>query len=98
MIYRIYKEKGRIGTGMEKIDVPMTKMEDIAGEGENRTSLAVFDNETNTIHVYNDEIIDVSSMVQKFKNHCDLPNNHQFIIARKEPVNKKAGHVSSRPV
>lgn len=89
MIYRIYKEAGRIGTGMEKISAPMTELPDAAAAAataavaENQTWLAAFDNETNTIHVYNEEIIDLSSLVQKFKNHCDLPNNHQFSILRK---------------
>lgn len=82
MIYRIYKEKGRIGTGLEKIDAPLSELQD-ADKEENQVSLAAFDNKTNTIHIYNDEIIDVSSIVQKFKNHCDLPNNHQFSIHRK---------------
>ena len=83
MIYRIYKVAGRIGTGMEKADVSFTEMQDVLSIVGEQTSLAAFDNETNTIHVFNDEIIDVSSMVQKFKNHCDLPNNHQFSILRK---------------
>jgi hypothetical protein len=83
MIYRIYKITGRIGTGMEKIDAPLMEMQDVLSAAEEQTSLAAFDNETNTIHVFNDKIIDVSSMVQKFKNHCDLPNNHQFSILHK---------------
>ena len=81
MIYRIYKVSGRIGTGMEKTDVSFTEMQKTTAAG-GQTSLAVFDNKTNTIHVFNDKIIDVSSIVQKFKNHCDLPNNHQFDIIR----------------
>ena len=83
MIYRIYKIAGRIGTGMEKTDVPFTQMQDLLAPVGNQTSLAAFDNETNTIHIFNDKIIDVSTIVQKFKNHCDLPNNHQFSILRK---------------
>lgn len=83
MIYRIYKITGRIGTGMEKTDVPFMELENAPAAAENQTSLAAFDNETNTIHIFNDKIIDVSSIVQKFKNHCDLPNNHQFSILRK---------------
>ena len=83
MIYRIYKVTGRIGTGMEKTDVPFTEMQDVLGVVGNQTSIAAFDNQTNTIHVFNDKIIDVSSMVQKFKNHCDLPNKHQFNILHK---------------
>ena len=83
MIYRIYKITGRIGTGMEKTDAPLMEMQDVLSAAGEQTSLAAFDNETNTIHVFNDKIIDVSSMVQKFKNHCDLPNNHQFSILHK---------------
>ena len=83
MIFRIYKEAGRIGTGMEKIDVSFNKLKDVTGIIGNQTFLAAFDNETNTIHIYNDKIIDVSSIVQKFKNHCDLPNKHQFTILHK---------------
>ena len=83
MIYRIYKVSGRIGTGMEKTDVPFAEMQDMLGIVGDQTSLAVFDNQTNTIHIYNDQIIDLSSMVQKFKNHCDLPNNHQFSVLHK---------------
>lgn len=83
MIYRIYKINGRIGTGMEKTDVSFDEMQNALDAVENQTSLAAFDNETNTIHVFNDKIIDVSSIIQKFKNHCDLPNNHQFSILHK---------------
>lgn len=82
MIYRIYKINGRIGTGMEKIDAPFLEMQAAGAAGE-QTSLAAFDDATNTIHVFNDKIIDLSSIVQKFKNHCDLPNNHQFSIIHK---------------
>lgn len=83
MIYRIYKVTGRIGTGMEKTDVSFAQMQEVLGVVGNQTSLAAFDNQTNTIHVFNDKIIDLSSIVQKFKNHCDLPNNHQFSILHK---------------
>jgi hypothetical protein len=83
MIYRIYKVAGRIGTGMEKTDAPFMEMQDVLSIVGNQTSLAAFDNQTNTIHIFNDKIIDVSSIVQKFKNHCDLPNNHQFSILHK---------------
>ena len=83
MIYRIYKITGRIGTGMEKTDVSFMEMQDVLSVVGEQTSLAAFDNETNTIHIFNDKVIDVSSMVQKFKNHCDLPNNHQFSILHK---------------
>ena len=83
MIYRIYKETGRIGTGMEKINVSFNEMKDVKSIIGNQTSLATFDNETNTIHIYNDKIVDVSSLLQKFKNHCDLPNKHQFNILHK---------------
>lgn len=83
MIYRIYKITGRIGTGMEKTDAPLTEIQAAAGASGEQTVLAAFDNETNTIHVFNDKIIDLSSIVQKFKNHCDLPNNHQFSILHK---------------
>jgi hypothetical protein len=82
MIYRIYKITGRIGTGMEKTDAPFVEMQKVLSIAGEQTSLAAFDNETNTIHIFNDKIIDVSTMVQKFKNHCDLPNNHQFSILR----------------
>jgi cystathionine beta-lyase family protein involved in aluminum resistance len=83
MIYRIYKISGRIGTGMEKSDMPFAEMQNVLGVVGEQTSLAAFDNETNTIHILNDKIIDVSTIVQKFKNHCDLPNNHQFSILHK---------------
>lgn len=83
MIYRIYKVAGRIGTGMEKTDMPFVKMQEVLSVVGEQTSLAAFDNETNTIHVFNDKIIDISTIVQKFKNHCDLPNNHQFSILHK---------------
>jgi hypothetical protein len=83
MIYRIYKVAGRIGTGMEKINVPISELQNVSIALGNQISLADFDKETNTIHVYNKEIIDVSSIVQKFTNHCNLPNNHQFSIHHK---------------
>lgn len=83
MIYRLYKETGRIGTGMEKTDVSFNEMKDVALIVGNQTSLAAFDNETNTIHIYNDKIVDVSNIVQKFINHCVLPNMHQFTILHK---------------
>lgn len=83
MIYRIYKETGRIGIGMEKIDSSFNELEDVTGIIGNQTPLASFDNVTNTIHIYNDKIVDVSSLLQKFKNHCDLPNKHQFTILHK---------------
>jgi hypothetical protein len=83
MIYKIYKESGRIGTKMEKTDASFKEMEGAIGTTGNPTILAVFDNETNTIHIFNDQIIDISSIVQKFKNHCDLPNKHQFTILHK---------------
>ncbi|HEX8735646.1 MAG TPA: hypothetical protein VF721_10010 [Pyrinomonadaceae bacterium] len=83
MIYRIYKITGRIGTGMERTDASFTEVEKASGAAGEQTSLAAFDNQTNTIHVFNDKIIDLSSIVQKFKNHCDLPNNHQFRILHK---------------
>lgn len=83
MIYKIYKINGRIGTIMEKTDAPFMEMQESPGAAGEQTSLAAFDNETNTIHVFNDKIIDLSSIVQKFKNHCDLPNNHQFRILHK---------------
>lgn len=65
---------------MEKTGATFMETRESAGVAGERTSLAAFDNETNTIHVFNDKIIDLSSIVQKFKNHCDLPNNHQFRI------------------
>jgi len=80
MIYRIYKITGRIGTAMEKTDATFKEMQNVLGAAGEQTSLAAFDNQTNTIHVFNDKVIDLSSIVQKFKNHCDLPNNHQFRI------------------
>jgi hypothetical protein len=83
MIYRIYKITGRIGTGMEKTDATFTEMQDVLNVVGDQTSLAAFDNQTNTVHIFNDQIIDTSSLVQKFKNHCDLPNNHQFQILYK---------------
>ena len=83
MIHRIYKVTGSIGTGMEKTDASFKEMQDLSGIVGNHTAVAAFDNETNTIHVFNDQIIDLSSIVQKFKNYCDLPNKHQFTILHK---------------
>ena len=83
MVYRIYKITRRIGTGMEKNDRPFMEMQDVLNITGDQTSLAAFDKETNTIYIFNDKVIDVSSIVQKFKNHCDLPNNHQFSILHK---------------
>ncbi|MGI8494269.1 MAG: hypothetical protein ACR2L1_03010 [Pyrinomonadaceae bacterium] len=80
MHYRIYKTSGRIGTTLEKNEMPFMEINDLSETPTGQTSLAVFDNETNTIRILNDKIIDVSSIVQKFKNHCNLPNNHQFSI------------------
>lgn len=80
MIYRIYKVAGHIGTEMEKTDGSFMDVQNSLDNEGNRISLAAFDKDANTIHVFNDKIIDVSSMVQKFKNHCDLPNNHKFNI------------------
>lgn len=80
MIYRIYKKAGRIGTEMEKIEDSLMTLPNSAGLPGNQTPLAELDKETNTIFVFNDKIVDVTSLVQKFKNHCDLPNNHQFSI------------------
>lgn len=83
MIYRIYKEAGRIGTGLEKIEGSLTELQNPADLSGNQTPLAAFDIETNTIHGFNDEIVDITSLVRKFKNHCNLPNNHQFSILYK---------------
>ena len=80
MIYRIYKEPGRIGTEMEKIEGSLTELQNPSNLSGDRIPLATFDLETNTIHVLNDKIVDITSLVQKFKNHCNLPNNHQFSI------------------
>lgn len=82
MIYRIYKIAGRIGTMIEKTDLSLSELQNTAAFAENQTSLAAFDKETNTIHIFNDKIIDVLSIVRKFRNHCNLPNNHQFNILR----------------
>lgn len=83
MIYRIYKETGRIGTGLEKIEGSLTELQDSSALSPNQIPLAAFDLETNTIHIFNDEIVDVTSLIQKFKNHGNLPNNHQFSIIYK---------------
>jgi len=88
MIYRIYKETGRIGTGIEKTDGSFTvaslkEMKEATGAGKNQISLAAFDDQTNTVHIFNDQVIDVSSIVQKFKNYGDLPNKHEFTIHHK---------------
>ncbi len=83
MIYRIYKETGRIGTGLEKTEGSFKGMPEAATMPENQVSLAAYDTQTNTIHVFNDQVIDMSSIIQKFKNYCDLPNNHQFSVLRK---------------
>jgi hypothetical protein len=84
MIYRIYKATGQIGTSMEKINLPMTERHNISAAAANQTLLADFDNETNTICIYDDEVIDLSSIVQKFINHSNLPDKHQFKITHKE--------------
>ena len=83
MIYKIYKEAGRIGTGLEKIEGSLMELQNPSELSGDQTPLAAFDIETNTIHVFNDKIVDITSLVQKFKNHCDLPNNHQFSILYK---------------
>jgi hypothetical protein len=83
MIYKIYKETGRIGTGTEKIEGSLTESQSPPEISGDRISLAAFDTETNTIHIFNDKIVDVTSLVQKFKYYCDLPNNHQFSILYK---------------
>jgi len=83
MIYRIYKEAGRIGTGMEKIEGSLTEFQNPAELSGNQTPLAAFDLESNTIYIFNNEIVHVTSLIQKFKNHCNLPNNHQFNIIYK---------------
>jgi|GEM_PF-3548994 len=83
MIYRIYKDVGRIGTGMEIIDGSLMELQNPSDLSEDRIPLASLDNETNTIHVFNDKIVDITSLVQKFINHCNLPNNHQFSILYK---------------
>jgi hypothetical protein len=83
MIYRIYKEAGRIGTGMEKIEGSLQEWQNPSDLPGGQIPLAALDTETNTIHIFNDKIVDVTSLVQKFKNHCQLPNNHQFSILYK---------------
>lgn len=83
MIYKIYKETGRIGTGIEKIEASLTDSaisSEISGD---RIPLAALDTETNTVHIFNDKIVDATSLVQKFKYYCNLPNNHQFSILYK---------------
>jgi hypothetical protein len=83
MIYKIYKEAGRIGTGLERIEGSLAGLQDSSKLSGNQIPLAAFDAETNTIHIFNDKIVDITSLVQKFKNHCNLPNNHQFSILHK---------------
>lgn len=83
MIYKIYKETGRIGTGMEKFEGSLTELQSSSAISGDRISLAVLDMETNTIHIFNDEIVDVTSLIQKFRYYCNLPNNHQFSILYK---------------
>ena len=80
MIYKIYKEAGRIGTGLEKIEGSLAGLQNPSAVSGDQIPLAAFDEETNTIQIFNDQIVDITSLVQKFKNHCDLPNNHQFSI------------------
>ena len=82
MLYGIYKEQGLIGTGFEKTDVTFAQIENDFPLAVNRTALAVFDTETNTVHIINDETFDVSSLVEKFKIYCDIPNKHKFNINR----------------
>ena len=83
MIYKIYKEAGRIGTGLEKIEGSLQEWQNPSDLSGRQTPLAALDIESNTIHIFNDKIVDVTSLVQKFKNHCNLPNNHQFSILYK---------------
>lgn len=83
MIFRIYKIPGLIGTGLEKNEGTFTETETSANAPGNQISLAVFDNTTNTIHILNDKIVDVVTLVQKFKNYCNLPDSHQFSILHK---------------
>ena len=83
MIYKIYKIKGKIGTVIEKSNSSADDLRDTVEAGGNRFSLATFDDETNTIQIINDEIIDVSTITQKFTYHCNLPNNHKFSILSK---------------
>ena len=83
MIYRIYKEAGRIGTGLEKIEGSLTGLQSLSEISGDQIPLAALDMETNTIHIFNDEIVDVTSLVQKFKYYCNLPNSHQFGILYK---------------
>lgn len=83
MIFRIYKIPGLIGTGLEKNEGTFVEMETLLNTAGNQISLAVFDNTTNTIHIFNDKIVDVVTLVQKFKNYCNLPDNHQFSILHK---------------
>lgn len=83
MIYKIYKIRGKIGTVMEKMDFSHKEANESVETPVNRISLATFDDETNTIQIINDEIIDVLTITQKFTNHCNLPNNHKFSILSK---------------
>lgn len=83
MIYKIYKETGRIGTGVEKIEASLTESSSSSAICGDRIPLAALDTETNTVHIFNDKIVDVTSLVQKFKYYCNLPNNHQFSILYK---------------
>jgi hypothetical protein len=83
MIYKILKVRGKIGTVMEKINLPLDEIKESVEPAGNRISLATFDDETNTIQIINDEIIDVSTITQKFTYHCNLPNNHKFSILSK---------------
>ena len=83
MIYKIYKETGRIGTDMEKIEGSLTELQSPSAIAGDRIPLAAFDTETNTVHIFNDKIVDVTSLVQKFKYYCNLPNSHQFSILYK---------------
>jgi hypothetical protein len=83
MIYKIYKENGRIGTGFEKSEGSLTESQSPLEISGGRIPLAALDTETNTVHIFNDQIVDATSLVQKFKYYCNLPNNHQFSILYK---------------
>jgi len=65
MVYRIYKIARRIGTGMEKIEGSLTELQNASELSGDQIPLAAFDTETNTIHVFDDKIVDVTSLVQK---------------------------------
>ncbi|HEY8560366.1 MAG TPA: hypothetical protein VIL74_08305 [Pyrinomonadaceae bacterium] len=68
---------------MEKIEGSLSDLQNPSVTSGSQTLLAALEMETNTIHIFNDKIVDVTSLVQKFRYYCNLPNNHRFSVLYK---------------